>query len=198
MSKFNPGNVKIGAGTLYAAPLGTAEPTSVTGAWPSGWQELGYTDQGSSFTFGPTVAAVTVEEEFWAIEQAVTDYSGDLSFVLAETTRDNLAAALNAGVGSGVDAASQGSDGLGTLWQEPPAPGSEVHIMLGWDSISQGGTASTDPFGRLIIRKCLQSGQVVRTARKGNNKSMYAVKFMLEKPVGVQPFRFLFEADMGS
>jgi hypothetical protein len=198
MSVYNSNNVKIGPGTLYAAPLGSTEPVSVTGAWNAAWVELGYTDQGSSFAFGPTVAAVEVEEEFWPIEEAITAYSGKLTFVLAETTRQNLAIALNAGLGASLDAASQGANVDGSLWQEPPAQGSEVHIMLGWDAIPEGGTTSTDPFGRLIVRKCLQSGQVTRLARKGNNKSMYACEFMLEKPTGVQPFRFLFEPNLAA
>lgn len=198
MGVYNPNNVKIGAGTLYAAPIGTAEPISVTGAWPAGWTPLGYTDQGSSFEFGPSVAAVEVEEEFWPIEQAITGYSGKLTFVLAETTRQNLALSLNAGIGSGIDAASQGANVDGSLWQEPPTPGAEVRVMLGWDSLAQAAASGNDPVGRIIVRRALQTGMVTRTAKKGNNKSMYAVSFALEKPVGLQPFRMLFEPNLAA
>lgn len=198
MGVFNPNNVKIGAGTLYAAPLGTAEPAAVTGAWPAGWSALGYTDQGSSFAFGPTVAAVAVEEEFWPIEQAIVSYSGKFSFVLAETTRQNLALALNAGIGSATVAATQGTNPDGSQWQEPPAPGADVRVMLGWDSINLGGTAALDPYSRLIVRKCLQVGMVTTTHRKGNNKTMFACEFALEKPIGVQPFRFINEPNLAA
>jgi hypothetical protein len=198
MGVFNSNNVKIGPGTLYAAPIGTSEPVSVTGAWPAGWTPLGYTDQGSSFQFGPQVAAVMVEEEFWPLQQAVVSYSGKLDFVLAETTRQNLLFALNAGIGSSTVSAAEGSNGDGSLWAEPPAQGTEVRVMLGWDSLPEAATAGNDPVGRLIVRKALQVGQVTRLARKGNNKSMYACSFALEKPTGVQPFRFLFEPNLNA
>ena len=199
MGVFNTANVKIGPGTLYAAPLGTTEPTAVTGAWPATWYALGFTDQGSTFSFGPAVSPVEVEELFWPVEQAITGYSGKLSFVLAETTRQNLAFALNAGIGSAIDATSQGTNVDGSLWQEPPAPGAEVRLMLGWDSIPEAGTTSTDPFARFILRQTIQTGMVTRLARKGNNKSMYACEFALEFPkTGLQPFRFIEEPNMAA
>lgn len=198
MGVFNPNNVKIGAGTLYAAPLGTTEPTAVTGAWPAGWGPLGYTDQGSSFAFGPTVAAVEVEEEFWPIEQAIVSYSGKFSFVLAETTRQNLALALNAGFGSSTATSTQSTNSDGSLNQEPPAPGTDVRVMLGWDSINQAGTSAVDPYSRLVVRKALQIGMVTTTHRKGNNKTMFACEFALEKPYGVQPFKFILEPNLAS
>lgn len=190
---FNPNNVKIGAGTLYAAPLLSTEPVSVTGAWDAAWVELGYTDAGSTFAFGPTVAAVDVEEEFYPIDQAIVSYSGKVTFALAETTRQNLALALNAGIGSSLVSSSQGVNPDGSVWQEPPVAGTEARVMLGWDSLPQGATSGTPntAFGRLIVRKTLQIGQVTRMARKGNNKSMWACEFALIKPPGQQPFRFI-------
>jgi hypothetical protein len=160
MSAFDPTHIKIGPGTLYAAPLGSVEPTSVTGAWDAAWLELGYTDAGSTFTFGPTTADVTVEEEYYPVDVAIVSYTGDLTFALAETTRQNLAFALNAGIGPSVVAASQGTNGDGSVWQEPPAPGTEQRVMLGWDALPKGDTspAGVDPFARLIIRKALQTG----------------------------------------
>lgn len=199
MGVFETANIKIGPGTLYAAPLGTGEPVSVTGAWPTGWLPLGFTDQGSSFAFGPTVAPVEVEELFWPVRQAVTAYSGKMTFVLAETTRQNLALALNAGIGSTTVAASQGTNGDGSLWQEPPAQGSEVRVMLGWDSIPEAGTAAVDPYNRIIVRQTIQTGMVTTIHRKGNNKSMYACEFALEFPqTGLQPFRFIDEPNLAA
>jgi hypothetical protein len=197
MPVFNTNNVKIGAGTLYAAPLGTAEPVSVTGAWPTGWLPLGFTDQGSTFEFGPSVSPVEVEELFWPIEQAITSYSGKLTFVLAETTRQNLALSLNAGIGSQTVAATQGTNPDGSLWQEPPSPGTDVRVMLGWDALNLGTpvidvSSGQDPYGRIIIRQALQTGMVSTIHRKGNNKTMYACDFALEFPrTGLQPFRFI-------
>ena len=196
MGVYNPNNIKVGPGTLYAAPIGTAEPVSVTGAWPSGWQALGYTDQGSEFDSAIAAAALTVEEELWPIRMVTTGYSGKLIFMLAETTRQNLGVALNAGIGSSSIATAQGVNGDGSLWQEMPAAGSEVRVMLGWDAIPEEGTTAADPFGRLIVRQALQTGTVKRLARKGNNKSTFACQFDFEKPAGVQPFRWLFEPNL--
>lgn len=198
MGVFNPNNIKVGPGTLYAAPLGTAEPISVTGAWPSGWQELGYTNAGSEFDFGPKVSPIMVEEELWEIRQAITGYSGSLTFVLSEQTRQNLAFVLNAGIGAGVNANSQGANADGSLWQETPSAGTEERVMLGWDSLPLGAVAGADPFGRLIVRQALQTGTVKRAAKKGAANSTYAAAFGLEKPYGFQPFRFIFEPNLAS
>lgn len=201
MGVFNPNNVKVGPGTLYAAPLGTAEPLSITGAWPSGWTALGFTDQGSEFDIAPATAALEVEEEFWPLRQVITAYSGKIMFVLAETTRQNFGLVLNAGIGSSLIASTQVpptpmSDS--TLYQQPPIAGTEVRVMLGWDSLIEGASSGTDPFGRLIIRQALQTGTVKRLARKGNNKSTYAAEFSLEKPYGLQPFGMLFEPNQAA
>jgi hypothetical protein len=198
MATFNPNNVKIGPGTLYAAPLGSVEPTSVTGAWGAGWSALGYTEQGSEFDFGPTTAAVSVEEELWPIREVITGYAGKLTFALAEITRANLALVLNAGFGSSVVSASQGANSDGSLWQEPPAPGGEQRVMLGWDAQYDGAASGSDPVGRLIIRQALQTGTIKAIRRKGNNKTTYSAEFTLEKPAGVQPFRIITEASLAS
>lgn len=194
---FNGNNVKAGAGSLYAAPLLTAEPTSISGVW-TGWTPLGYTEAGSEFDFGVQTAAMLVEEEFWPIRTITTGYTGSMTFVLAETTRQNLALSFNAGIGTSTQSASQGTGADGTLWQETPVAGTEVRVMLGWDYIPAGASTSVDPACRIIVRQCLQSGTVKRLARKGNNKSTYAVQFSFEKPPGVQPVRFLFEASLAA
>lgn len=201
MAVFDGSRVVVGAGTLYAAPVGTTEPVGVTGAWPAGWQALGYTDTGSDFDISPKVAAVEVEEEYWPIRQAITSYDGTITFALAEQTRQNLAFALNAGIGTAVNSASQGVNPDGSLWQEPPTAGTEPRVMIGWDSLPNGliEPAVTDvgfamPFGRWVFRKCLQTGAMKLMHRKGNNKTTYACTFSLEKPVGQEAFRAQFPA----
>jgi hypothetical protein len=203
MGTFDPTHIKISAGTLYIAPLGNTEPSAVTGAWPSGWVPLGYTDQGSTFTFGPTTAQVTVEEEFYPVDEAIVSYAGKVTFVLAETTRQNLAIALNAGIPGSPNFPSgiEGVNPDGSLWLEPPDPGTEQRVMIGWDALNKANVTQTtggEPFTRFVVRKTLQTGQVTRTARKGNNKAMYAVEFSVIKPTGVRPFRFTFEPNLDS
>lgn len=201
---YSPNNVKVAAGTLYAAPLGTAEPVAVTGAW-TGWYPLGYTHQGSEFDFGPTVQPITVEEEYYPIRQAITEYTGKITFVLTELTQQNLSLALNNGIGSSTGTESQPSGANpGSFFQEPVNPGSEVRVMLGWDAAFEGQPAAADPFQRFIWRQCLQVGSVKRMFRKGNNIASYSVEFALEKPFGstvnvpIQPWRSIQPASLVS
>lgn len=194
MAAFTPGHVKIGVGSLYAAPLGTTEPTGVTGAWPAGWTLLGYTTQGSTFTFTPTLAPVTVEEEFWPLKNVITKYAGKLTFVFAETTKRNLVLAFNGSLGASANATMSGTGAGGSLWVEPPTPGKELRIMLGWDAqpegATTGGTAGTTGWGRMICRQCIQGSAIKVVHRKGANKTSWSVSFELEKPAGKQPVRF--------
>ena len=197
---WNPGNVKVAAGSLYAAPLGTTEPTSCSGAWPAGWVSLGYTEQGSEFDFGPAVTPIDVEEEFYPIRQAITSYSGKITFVLAELTQQSLALAMNAGIGSSVVTSSQPTPPAGQFYQEPVTPGSEVRIMLGWGAEFEGqADMIPDAFQRFIWRQCLQVGMVKRVFRKGANKASYSVEFALEKPTtGLQAWRSIQPASLVS
>ncbi len=198
---YDGSRVVVGAGTLYAAPLGTVEPIGVTGAWGAGWVLLGYTDAGSDFDVTPKVSAVEVEEEYWAIRQAITTIDASVTFALAEQTRQNLAFSLNAGIGSSSVAAAQGTNADGSIWQEAPVAGTEPRVMIGWDSLPEGATTPAVanvgfamPFGRWVFRQCLQTGAMKVMRKKGNNKATYACVFSLEKPVGVQPFRAQFPA----
>lgn len=197
MSAYTPTQVKVGPGTLYAAPLGTAEPTGVSGAWPTGWTALGYTTKGSTFEFQPTLAAVEVEEEYWPVRNVIEKYSGKFTFVLAQTTRQNLMLALNNGIGTSVNATNEGTTGP-FLWAEPPNPGTEKSIMLGWDSLPEGATSGTTPFGRFVARSCIQGGPIKMTHQKGATKTTYSVEFMLQKPAGKAPFRMWFPPSMAA
>lgn len=185
---FNASKVKVGVGSLYAAPLGTTEPVSVTAPWAAGWVSLGYTDAGSEFTLTPSATEIAVEEEYWPVAVSIQAYAGTLAFALAEATASNLALSLNLGITPA--AASQAANPDGSIWTEPPSPTLEVPIMLGWDALPKGGTAG-DPFMRLIVRNVLQTGAVRMVHRKGNNKLMYEVSYMIIKPATQQPFRII-------
>lgn len=193
---YDGSRIKVGAGTLYVAPLGTTEPTSVTGAWPSAWKALGYTDAGSDFTVTPQTAEITVEEEYWAIRTVITGYSAVTTFALAEQTAQNLVVSLNGGIAN-VSAAVQGTNPDGSIWVEMPDVGTEVRVMLGWDAFPKAGIVG-DAFGRLLMRQCLQGGAMKVVRRKGNNKATYACSFHLEKPATTMPFRFIFPATLAA
>lgn len=189
---YNPLHVPLGPGTLYAAPIGTTEPTSVTGAWGAGWQPLGYTEQGSQLQLKPAFAAVTVEEELWDLFMIPSGYSGDLAFALAEQTVPNFLLVLNAGLGAGQVTGTSGTNPDGSMWVEQPDLGREARVMLGWDHIPKAAASATTTFGRLICRQCIQTGQITMSRRKGNTKTTLNGTFSLEKPAGAEPFRYIF------
>jgi hypothetical protein len=201
---FNAGSVKIGPGTIYAANLGTTEPTSVTGAWPSGWVPLGYTDSGSQFSTAPATDNVEVEELLIPIKIVTTGVVTTFAFSLAEATARNYLLALNAGLGTagtgtGLVQNTTGTNPDGSIWVEPPALGNEVRIMLGWDATPLGAATGSDQFGRLIVRQAFQTGTVTEAHQKGNNKLTYAVTFSLEQPnTGLNPFRKIYPASLAA
>jgi hypothetical protein len=199
---YSGSRVLVGAGTLYAAPLGTTEPTSVTGAWPTGWTPLGYTRQGSTFDLKPKAAGLEVEEELWPVRQVMTGADADITFELSEQTQQNLLIAINSGIlnTSSAVANTSGTNADGSVWAEPPNLGFEARLMLGWDSLPEAATGpNAIAYGRIIMRQCLQTGSMKRQARKGNNQSTYACTFSFEKPSGtVQPFRFIFPPSLQS
>jgi hypothetical protein len=200
---YSNARVFSGAGTLYAAPLGTTEPTAVTGAWPTGWVTLGYTSQGSTFESQKQTATVTAEEEYYPLRIVTTGATARLTFNLEEYTAANLALAQNGGVGTasggvltGLVSGTSGTNPDGSIWVESPPIGYEARIMLGWDYLPEGGTTlpSGGTAGRLIVRQCLQSGNTQIQRRKGANAATIACQFDAEKPPGVNPFRFILPA----
>jgi hypothetical protein len=202
MAKFNSGNIKIGPGTIYAAPLGTTEPTAVTGAWPTGWVDLGYTDSGSTWTSGITTDQVTVEEELLPVRFVPTGAASSITFALAEDTVDNFILAVNGGIGAAQLSGVTGANTDGSIWVEQPTLGTEVRVMIGWDANPKAGTGASvgdDAFGRLILRRCLQTGNLSETHRKGNNKKLINCTFSLEIPAGsASPWRKIYPAALAA
>lgn len=204
MAVFTPSaqRIQVGPGTLYAAPIGTTEPTAVSGAWPAGWVELGYTDKGNDRSWKPTVQEVTVDEEIWPVRNTITEYAATVMFSLAENTAQNAMLALNAGIGSSQLTAVTGVNPDGSIWVEPPTPGSEQRIMLGWDLLPKGATSPGNTgyvLGRSIYRQCLQTGELKMSRQKGNQKALITITFALEFPATtLQPFRDIFPASLAS
>jgi hypothetical protein len=169
MTTGTPTEVRTGPGTLYVAPLGTAEPTSATAALAAGWRDVGYTDGGITARWEVTTEAVEVDQEFDPIRHVTTSRAGSLSTRLAQISRENLALALNAGA----DAAE-----TGTL--EPPAVGAEVRVMV---------LHETDDGARWLFRQCFQADAIEISSQKGAEKRSIPVTFRMEKPTGAAPFK---------
>lgn len=169
-------------GYLFAAPLLTAAPTNtVTGSkftdsWPVAWIPLGATEDGSAFSYESNVEAVTVAEFFDPIKYSTTERSGSFAFNLADFTLDRLKLAFNGGTKTIVS--GTGATQLTKL--SPPAPGSEVRTMLGWESLD--GTL------RIIAYQTIQGGTMESAFRKAPQLALIPCTFNFEVPASGQPF----------
>lgn len=173
-----PTNVQLGPGRLYVAAIGTTEPASSSAALPSAWRAVGYTEDGNAFSTETTSEPVEVAEELDPVAYANTRRISRVAFTMAETTRRNLALAMNVGANEANDATAF----------EPPDLGTEVRIMLVWDS-DEDPTATPTTNRRWLFRRGYQSGAIEVPHRKAPAKSLIAVTFNLEKPTGAKVFK---------
>jgi hypothetical protein len=168
----NPDVISLGPGTLLIAPIGTPEPATRAAAWDDAWIEMGYTADGSEFSSTLTTDKVEVAEELYPLRYVTTQCESAIKFALAQITVDNLVAAFNGGTVV---------VGLADVTFEPPALGTEVRVMIGWDS--------QDGEERWVFRRCLNTGNVMMARKKGAAKTEIPVEFKLEKPTGAEPFK---------
>lgn len=176
-TRGNPANVSLGAGYLYIAPLSSTEPTDLVSAWPGAWTLLGYTEDGSQFSYDIKAEDIMVAEEFDPVKIAVSGRTLKVEFKLAEITATNLKRASNGGTLT---------SGAGIVTFDPPAPSTEVRTMLGFQS--------EDNLERWVFRQCLQRGPISIDRKKAPNKSLIPVAFGLEKPSSTQPFKAIFDS----
>lgn len=190
-------NLLTGPGSLFAAPLGTAEPTSCTGDWPTGWVALGYTDQGSEFDWKPTVNPITPEEEYWPVLNVFTTYEAHLKFSLLEMVVQSWQLAMNQGIGSTAETGTVTTLGDGSKKIAFGDIGTEERVMVGWDSYNKGtsansGTPNGPTQGRLVVPQTIQVGQVQISHRKGAHPQMLNLDFMFEKKdANTEPFSII-------
>jgi hypothetical protein len=174
------GDVKLGPGRLWVAPVGTTEPVSASTAIPSAFRSVGYTEEGNVFATEITTEAVEVAEELDPLRYVNTRRAASVQFSMAEMTRENLALALNAGANAANTA----------QYFEPPDLGTEVRCMIVWDSnedatdlVTNGGNV------RWIYRQCYQVDAIETARTKAPQKSLIPVRFQLEKPTGLAPYK---------
>jgi hypothetical protein len=169
----DPRNIKIGPGWLKANVVGAVEPADLTTAWDVSWVDLGYTEEGHSFTSTPNFEAIEVAEELTPVFYEQTNVQYQLELALAEITHDNLKKVHNGGTITA---------GTGITTFEPPAVGVAIRIALGWESI--------DGSERYVFRKCLQTGAVEMARRKAPAKTTLPGTFQLELPgAGIAPWK---------
>jgi len=168
----DPATVSTGAGSLFFAPIGTAEWTTLSGPM-TGFVDLGYTEKGVIFTVGMTTADIDVAEEFYPLATTVLSKTGKLDFALSQLTAQNLSVA---NAGGTITTPS------GYVTFEPPAAGTEARLMLAWQS------ASGDE--RYLWRRCFQTGASATARQKALPQALLPVSFNLEKPAGAQPWKW--------
>jgi len=167
----DPRNIKIGPGWLKAAPVGSEEPDDLVTAWDVAWVDLGYTEEGHSFTSTPNFEAIEVAEELSPVFYEQTNVQYQLELALAEITHDNLKKVHNGGT---IVASGTGPTAITTF--EPPTVGVAIRIALGWESI--------DGSERYVFRKCLQTGAIEMARRKAPAKTTLPATYQLELPGG--------------
>ena len=176
----DPTRVRLGPGKLKIAPLGTTEPATLSAAWNVAWTDIGYTEEGHAFTVSPSFDPIPVAEELMPLMYSATNQEMRVEFAMAEMGAKNLSIALNGGTIT---------TGTGIVTFTPPAIGSEVRTMLGWESL--------DAKERWIFRKCLQTGDVEFARRKAPDKTTIPVSFMLEIVAGGgAPFAAIFDSTL--
>jgi hypothetical protein len=167
------GNVQLGPGRLYYAPLGTAEPTSASAALPSAWKVVGYTEEGTAIETELTSEAIEVAEELDPIRYVMTKRASRVVFTMVEATVSHLALALGAGAAT---------TDTGTAF-EFPDPDAIVAVMFVWDKLDVPGSLNR----RWVFRQCTPSGTIALTVRKAPAKSAIPVTFNVEKPSTAKP-----------
>lgn len=166
-------------GFLWIAPLATAAPTNTvtagkfSDAVAAAWIPLGATTEGSTFNYSTTVEPIRVAELFDPVKYATTERGGNIAFNLAHWSLSNYRRALNGGIAALVPSGAAGSE-LTTL--EPPDPGTEVRSMILWES--------TDSTVRLMLRQCLQGGEISSAFQKAPEIAAIPCTFNLEIPTG--------------
>ena len=167
----NPNAIALGPGNLFAAPLGTAEPTDASTALSGTWRDLGSTHEGSTFRYQLNAEDIDVAEEIDPVRVVTVGRQIGMDFVLAEKTYQNLAFTLNSGANVAVP---------GDKSYEPPDPGAEVRLMLVHQAVHQA---------RWLLRQCLNTGNVEIANQKAPAKAGLPSSWRAEKPSGARPFK---------
>lgn len=176
MASGTAAGVKVGPGLIYIAPIGTTEPTTVSGTLPSAnWIPVGYTEDGSLFSSDVTFEDIEVAEELDPIRTTPTRRNTTFEVQLAEINAQNLNLAYNGG--------TIGSPTGGYVTFEPPALGAELRVMLCWNA--------DDAQERLLLRRVLATGTIAIPRRKAPAKALIPITFKVELPLdGAKAFKF--------
>ncbi len=171
----DPDNISIGPGRLWIAPLGTSEPTNGSSALDAAFVAVGYTEEGSSFTFDRSFEDIEVAEELEPVDTVNNKTVTMMSFAMAEVTRRNLLAALKGFAGETNSATKVSA----------PAAGSEVAFMVVWDKAETAAGNSANV--RWLFRRVKSKGSIEVALQKSPNKALIPVEFQVLVPSSGDP-----------
>jgi hypothetical protein len=175
-----PSNIRLGPGLLYIAPLGTAEPTTLSAAADVGFVAVGYTETGSEIDVTTSYDDVEVAEELDPVAVIKTKRLTTVKFIAAEITARKMQIALNGG--------TIGAPTAGYVTYDPPLTAdTDIHVMLLWQA--------DDLQDRWLFRECAQVGAIVIPHRKGKDMAKIPMEFRALVPAtGLKPFKAWFAA----
>jgi hypothetical protein len=167
--------IDVGPGKLWVGKLTAVAPTNSTtaltestnGGTDGNWVPVGYTEEGSVFSYAVTAESITVAEEIDDIGSRRTAATATLSFSFAEMTARNLLLALNGGL--------------------TPSPTS-VTPVASVDEVRVSIVLQTDGGARWYFPKAYSQGSIEIQNRKAPQKRLIPVEFKLEKPTSVTNF----------
>ena len=168
-----PANVRLGAGRLYYAPLGTAEPANCSSALPSAWRVVGYTESGTEIATAITAEDIMVAEELDPIDNVQTARSTTLSLEMAETTKRRLVLALGGGAAANDDSTPF----------EMPDIDAIVGVMFVWDSNEVSDATNR----RVLIRNAKPTGTITQARRKAPTKQLITAQFSCSRSAAGSP-----------
>jgi hypothetical protein len=172
-----------GPGYLYWAALASSLPTNTvvgsvfTDTWPGAWLLLGITKAGHEFDYTISTDQIEAAEYFDPLQIVTTARSAVLKCELMQVHATNMSRALNGGV---LSTSGAGTTLLSTY--TPPAPGSEVRAMIGWEA--------QDNTERLVMEQCFQTGSLAIQRQKGAANATLPLEFTAELPASGFPFRY--------
>ena len=127
-----------------------------------GWEPIGYTEEGSTFSYEVSAEPVTVAEEIDEIATYRTSASGTVAFSFAEATARNLSLALNAGIAPSAPVT-------------PVSQANEARVSIVFDA--ENGA-------RWVFPKLYQAGSFEISNRKAPEKRLIGVEFKMELAPG--------------
>lgn len=169
---LDPNNLSLGPGYVWYAPLATAEPADVAAAFGAGWVKLGYSKDGSTFTFDAKMEKIMVAEELPPVRWDITDQDIGLAVELAEETQTTWKQVLQGG------SATTNANGVNI---EPLSPSTApTRYMIAWQSFA--GDV------RIILRRALSGGAVSIKRAKSPTYATFPLTYKCELVSGSRPF----------